>query len=345
MRYKILGTRTGLKVSEFALGTGMLGQAYGYGTEPKDAQLILENYANAGGNFFDISDAYQAGESERTVGAFLSGRRDDFIVATKFSRGPLKDLALGRLGNTRKVMIQSVEASLKRLETDRIDIYFAHLDDRVTPVEEIMRGFEDLITSGKIVYGGLSNFPAWRVASAATLAQLRGWGPLTIQVEYNLMQRTAEREILPMADGFGIGVIGYSPLASGFLTGKYRKGEKGRITELMGGLSVSQQAADTVVDALLAIADELGVKAGQAALAWVKAKGVIPIIGPRTAEQLADNLAAATVGLTKDHMQTLDNISAFPLGYPHDLLNAGATRAMATGGKWDQIDFPARTVA
>jgi aryl-alcohol dehydrogenase-like predicted oxidoreductase len=139
--------------------------------------------------------------------------------------------------------------------------------------------------------------------------------------------------------------LGYSPLASGFLTGKYRKGEKGRITELMGGLSVSQQAADTVVDALLAIAGELGVNAGQVALAWVKAKAVIPIIGPRTAEQLADNLAAATISLSEDHMRTLDDISAFPLGYPHDLSNAEGTRMMATAGKWDQIDFPARTVA
>lgn len=344
MRYKILGTRTGLKVSEFALGTGMLGKAYGYGTEPEDARRILEGYADAGGNFLDISDAYQAGESEKTVGAFLAGRREDFIVASKFSRGPRMDPALARVGNTRKVMVQSVEASLSRLGTDRIDIYFAHLDDRVTPVEEIMRGFEDLITSGKIVYGGLSNFPAWRVATAATLAQLRGWSPLTIQVEYNLLQRTAEREILPMAEGFGIGVMAYSPLASGFLTGKYRKGGTGRITELMGGLSVSHQAGEAVVDALLAIAQELGANAGQVALAWVKGKGAIPVIGAKTPAQLVDNLAAADIGLSESHMKALDDISTFPLGYPHDLLNAAATRAMATGGKWHAIDFPARTV-
>jgi aryl-alcohol dehydrogenase-like predicted oxidoreductase len=232
MRYKILGGRTGLKVAEFALGTGMLGMQYGYGTEPEEARRIVGGYIEAGGNLFDLSDAYQGGESEKLIGDFIATNRNDYVIATKYSRSSHSKPSLGVLGNSRKVMIQAVEESLKRLKTDHIDIYFAHLDDGVTPMEEIARGFDDLARAGKILYAGLSNFPAWRVATAAKTADLRGWVPISaVEVEYSLLQRSTEREILPMADALGLGVLGYSTLAGGILTAKYRKGEKGRATD------------------------------------------------------------------------------------------------------------------
>ena len=257
MRYKVFGERTGLKVSEFALGTGLLGNAYGYGTEPDEIQKILEGYAEAGGNLFDLSDAYQRGDSERLIGKFVGDHRNDFVLVSKYSRSAQTNPSLGVLGNSRKVMVQALEESLRRLKTDHIDIYMAHFDDGVTPMEEIVRGFDDLARTGKIVYGGLSNFPAWRVATAATLADLRGWLPIAaIEVDYSLLQRTTERELLPMAAAMGLGVLGYSPLAGGLLTAKYRNGEKGRMTELKAGAEATARQA-TLLDVVIAVAAEV----------------------------------------------------------------------------------------
>src|ERR1700682_4479079 len=291
MRYKIFSDRTGLKVSELALGTGMFGQAWGYGAPPEEVRRIIAGFADAGGNFIDIADNYQHGVSETLVGEAIAAHRDDFVIATKFTRGASAKPALTRLGNNRKNMVQSVEASLKRLKTDRIDLYFAHMDDFVTPMEEIARGLDDLVRAGKIVYGGLSNFPAWRVATAATMADLRGWTAISaIQIEYSLLQRTPERELLPMAEGFGLGVMGWSPMAAGILTGKYQKGERGRATELKTSVThVDNPHNDAVVDAVRAVAKEVGSKPGQVAVAWVRAKGVLPIVGTRTPEQLQDH--------------------------------------------------------
>jgi aryl-alcohol dehydrogenase-like predicted oxidoreductase len=186
MRYKIFGERTGLKVSELALGTGMFGQTGGYGATPEDTKRIIDGFANAGGNFIDTADNYKHGIAETLIGDVVSSNRHDFIIASKFTRGASGDPALTRLGNNRKNMVQSVEASLKRLKTDRIDLYFAHMDDFVTPMEEIARGLDDLVRAGKVVYGGLSNFPAWRVATAAGMADLRGWTAISaIQIEYS----------------------------------------------------------------------------------------------------------------------------------------------------------------
>src|ERR1700692_325502 len=331
MRYRIFGERTGLKVSELALGTGMFGQTWGYGAPPEDVKRIIAAYADAGGNFIDT-----AGPS-----------RDDFVIASKFPRGASADPALAHLGNNRKNMVQSVEASLKRLKTDHIDLYFVHMDDFVTPMEEIAHGLDDLARAGKIVYGGLSNFPAWRIATAANTADLRGWTAVSaIQIEYNLLQRTPERELLPMADGFGLGVMGYSPMAAGILTGKYRKGERGRATDL----KVSVQHADdpnndTAIDAVSAVAQEVGAKPGQVAVAWVKAKGVLPIVGTRTREQLEEHLAALSVTLSDDQIRRLDKATAIALGYPHELNSSSEQREVMTGGRFDRIDYPTRVVA
>lgn len=187
----------------------------------------------AGGNFIDISDAYQQREAERLVGQLMGNDRGDFVLTSKYTRTSNTAAAIAQLVNHRKAMTQAVEASLRRLGTDYLDVYLVHLPDQVTPMAEIPRGFDDLARAGKILYGGFSNFPAWRVAAAVTLAELRGWVPLTaVQMEFSLLQRTAERELLPMAKGLGLGVMGYSPLGGGVLPSKYRQGETGRATLL-----------------------------------------------------------------------------------------------------------------
>src|ERR1700674_5682819 len=310
MRYRIFGERTGLKVSELALGTGMFGQTWGYGAPPEDVKRIIAAYADAGGNFIDTADNYQHGVSETTIGDVIASNRDDFVIASKFTRGASDHLALAHLGNNRKNMVQSVEASLKRLKTDRIDLYFAHMDDFVTPMDEIARGLDDLVRAGKIVYGGLSNFPAWRVTAAASTAVLRGCAHITaIQIEYNLLQRAPERDLLPMAGGFGLGVMGWSPMAAGILTGKYQKGERGRVTELKTSVThVDNPHNNAVVDAVRAVAKEVGGKPGQVAVAWVRAKGVLPVVGTRTPEQLEDHLGALKITLTDDQVRRLDEV-------------------------------------
>jgi aryl-alcohol dehydrogenase-like predicted oxidoreductase len=347
MRYKILGRKTGLRVSEVALGTGMFGRVWGYGAEPAEVRGILEGFAEAGGNFIDTADNYQWGDAERQVGEFLAGRRDDFVVASKFSRGAAAAPALAGLGTSRKAMVQAVEASLRRLKTDRIDLYFAHMDDGLTPMEELARGFDDLVRAGKIVYGGLSNFPAWRVALAANTAELRGWAPIAaVQIELNLLQRDGERELLPMADGLGLGVMAWSPMAGGLLTGKYRRGETGRATELKASVLHDGAArTDVVLDALTAVAAEQGSEPGRVAIAWVQARGGLPVLGPRTRAQLDDNLAALALRLGPDQLARLDAASAVPRGYPHDLNAAAEQRATMTGGRWDRLDLPTVTVA
>jgi aryl-alcohol dehydrogenase-like predicted oxidoreductase len=345
VRYEVFGTRTGLKVSEFALGTGTLGKINGYGPGPEECREILERYTEAGGNLFDLSDSYLQGESERLVGEYVAANRNDFVLVSKYARSAQQKPSLGILGNSRKVMVQAVEESLKRLRTDHIDIYLAHLDDGVTPIEEIARGFDDLARAGKIVYCGLSNFSAWRTATAVTTADLRGWVPVAaIEVEYSLLQRTTERELLPMADAFGLGVLGYSPLAAGLLTAKYRRGETGRATVLKAGVPHADVNHANLLDELIAIAKELETNPGEVSIAWVRSKGVIPIIGARSRAQLDANLSAASIHLDDSHIRRLDTISSTSAGYPHDLLASEGTRTIVTGDRWSQINFPVRTV-
>jgi len=322
VRYALFGRGTGLKVSALILGTALLGKARGYGADPEDVPAILRAYADAGGNFIDTSDAYQEGQAEVAVGGFVAADRDDFVIASKYGRTARPQPPVAARGGHRKAMVQSVEASLRRLKTDRIDLYLVHLDDGVTPVEEIARGFDDLVRAGKILYGGFSNMPAWRVATAAATADLRGWTPIAaLQVEYSLLERAAERELLPTAEAFGLGVMGYSPLAAGLLTGKYRAGETGRATDFTASVSHEDAGRSAaVIDATLAVADEVGASPGQVAIAWALAKGVFPVVGPRTPAQLRDNLAAAALDLDADHVRRLDEVGAVAAGYPHDLL-------------------------
>jgi len=343
MRYKLFGSGTGLYVSELVLGAAMFGTASGYGADKDEVQKILQSYTEAGGNFIDTANQYQLGESERLIGEFIAPNRNDFVISSKYSRSSSANPSMGKLGNHRKAMVQAVEESLKRLKTDHIDIYFAHLDDFVTPVGEIVRGFEDLVQSGKIIYGGLANFPAWKVATAATIANVRGSTLLSaVQVEYNLLQRAADRELLPMAEGFGLGTMLYSPLAGGLLTGKYRKGESGRITLMGNTQQKNAERNDAVIDVLIAVAEETGTGPGQVAIAWAGTKGGFPIIGPRNHTHLEDNLLAASIELSQDQVMRLDEVSAVSLDYPHEL-NA-AQRKVMTGDKLAQTKFPERIV-
>lgn len=312
MKYKVFG-KTGLRVSQVALGTGNFGTGWGYGADPDAAEAVLNAYAEAGGNFIDSADAYQFGQSEELLGKLLQGRREDFVLATKFTLGAAPNANRLVTGNSRKAMVASVNASLKRLNTDRIDIYWAHWPDGVTPTEEILRGFEDLARAGKIVYAGLSNFPAWRVARAVTLAELSHAVPIAaVQFEHSLVHREPEADLFPAAQALGLAAVTWSPLGGGMLTGKYRKGEKGRAEGFGGKVFQAENSEQRtqVLDTVLAVASELGVNAGQVALAWAGTHGSIPILGPRSLTQLSDNLGALAVELSAEQISRLDAISS-----------------------------------
>ena len=316
MQYVEFGT-TGLRVSPVALGTGQLGARTDGSIDTDEAKAVLEKYIEPGGNFIDTSEAYQGGRSEELIGEVLGDRRDDMIIASKYTRSTMRAPSPGRSGGHRKAMVQSIEGSLRRLRTDRIDLYFAHFDDGITPVEEIMRGFDDLVTAGKILYAGLSNFPAWRAARAAAIADVRGWVPLScVQIEYNLLQRTPEREILPLARAERLGVLAYSPLAAGALATQQSSRAPSRV-----GLE-SEANVEEVFKALSMIASARGSDVAKAAVSWVIAKGAIPVLGARNLEHLSGTLPALDLVLAADEIKQLDAATEIRLGYPHELLAA-----------------------
>jgi aryl-alcohol dehydrogenase-like predicted oxidoreductase len=329
MKYTIFGKKTGLRVSEMALGTGSFGTRWGYGAQPDEARRIFDRYVEAGGNFIDTANGYQLGESEELLGTFIGDRRDELVLASKYSIGGKSMLTSG---NSRKTMVRAVEESLKRLKTDRIDLYWAHMSDGQTPIEEIVRGFDDLVRDGKILYAGFSNFPAWRIANASLLADLRGWSPIAgIQIEYNLLERTADRELLPMAEALGLGVAFWSPLAGGSLTGKYRTNiaDSGSRKESWNGFLLKQESSEqhtAILDLLESIAAENKVKVIDVALAWMRQKddqrplSTVTIIGPRTVNQLEDNLASLNVSLSIEQISALNVVSAISLGAPHQVI-------------------------
>ncbi|MEU0794226.1 aldo/keto reductase [Amycolatopsis sp. NPDC005961] len=347
MRYSTFGRRTGLRVSEFALGTANFGTGWGSGANTAESKRMLDRYAEAGGNFLDTAENYQAGESEKFLGDLLRADREHFVLASKFGFGAEADPGISGTGNSRRKMVRAVEASLERLQTDYLDLYWVHAPDSVTPTEEIVRGFDDLVRAGKILHGGLSNFPAWRVARAATITELRGIAPLVgVQAEYSLAERTAERDLLPMAEGLGLGVVLYSPLAGGLLTGKYRSGAEGRLTTWKSVIHVEDDAQKvSVVDTLLKVAADLGRPPAEVATAWVRERGrraattVLPIIGPRTVGQLDSYLAALDLELSDQQYRELDEVSAVRGGVPHDIVTQTADALL--GGHGADFDRPA----
>ncbi len=323
MRYQIFGRRTGLRVSEYVLGTANFGTA-DTGAGAEGSRHIFEAFVAAGGTTFDTSNIYQGGQAETVLGELLGSRRDDFVVITKYSGTREQDPRPGTTGNSRKTMVRSLEESLRRLNTDFVDVFMPHFPDGVTPVEEILAGFDDLIRSGKIRYAGLSNFPAWRISGAAIRADLRGLAPVVgIQTEYSLAERSAERELLPMAQAHGLGVVLYSPLAGGLLTGKYRQGQQGRLSARGDAVEGTMQQT-AVVDAVLEIADETGTSAVEVSLAWLRRRAalastaLIPIVGPRSLSHLEAYLRSLDLDLDEQHYDRLDEISAVRLGVPHE---------------------------
>jgi len=315
MKNKLFGKNTGLPASELILGAANLGSRRGYGAVADDIPKILTAFADAGGNMIDVSDQYQLGEAEENVGKFIKGQRDNFIICSKYTRSSETAPLPANQGNHRKAMRQAVETSLKRLKTDYIDIYMPHYDDGLTPLDEISRGLEDLVKSGKVLYTGLANFPAWKASAIAANITLAA-----LQIEHNLTQRTAERELIPMADHFGLGTMLYSPLAGGLLTGKYRAGASGRLTHGSPGSYAENDTVKAILDTLGTIASAVQSTPGQVALAWTLTRNAFPIIGARTTSHLLDALKALDLSLSTDQLEQLDCVSAVSLGYPHDLL-------------------------
>jgi aryl-alcohol dehydrogenase-like predicted oxidoreductase len=344
MRYRTFGARTGLRVSELALGTANFGTRWGSGAEFDDAKTMYTTYVDAGGVFLDTADVYQFGQSEAFLADLIGTDRDRFVLASKFTQGSAAKSGVSRTGNSRKVMTRALEDSLRRLRTDYLDLYWVHWPDFVTPVDEIIETIALLVNSGKILHAGLSNFPAWRSAYAAGVAAQRGQSAniIAVQTEYSLVERGADREILPMAEGLGLGAVLYSPLGGGLLTGKYRGSDEGRLTTL--GVVIQREDSEqktAVVDAVLKVADEIGSTPAQVAMAWELERGrrsataVVPIIGPRTPAQLDEYLSALDVTLDEEHYRLLTDVSAPVLGAPHD--DAAGQADLVRGGMGEQF--------
>jgi aryl-alcohol dehydrogenase-like predicted oxidoreductase len=341
MRYKLLG-KSGLRVSEICLGTMTFGEEWGWGSPKDESRKIFEAYTEAGGNFIDTADGYTNGTSEKMVGEFISKERDRFVVATKYSFNACPgDPNAG--GNHRKNMVQALEGSLKRLGTDYVDLYWLHAWDSLTPVEEVMRAFDDMVRAGKVLYAGVSDMPAWIIARANTLAELRGWTPfIGLQIEYSLIERTVERDLIPMAEAMEIGITAWSPLSSGLLSGKYSKtaakeSESGRLKKTSFVQLNDRNLA--IAEAVVEVAKKVGRTPSQVALNWVRQRhNAIPIIGARKVSQVKDNLACLDFALTPEFMRRLDEASKIELGFPHDFLAKESVSDFLHGGTLGLID-------
>lgn len=321
MKYKLLGN-TGLRVSELCLGTMTFGEDWGWGAPKEVCAELAHTYLEAGGNFIDTANYYTNGSSEAILGEILQDKRDQIVLATKYTlMTDRKNINSG--GNHRKNLVQSVEKSLKRLKTDYIDVYWAHIIDHYTPIEETMRALDDLVKAGKILYTGISDTPAWKVAKANTIAEERDWTRFNaIQVEYNLLERTSERDLIPMAESEKLSVLAWSPLAGGLLTGKYNSSNK---EEIKGSrLENSKRVNDrnlAIADVLIEVAEELNVSPSTVALAWTRRnQNIIPIIGSRKVGQLKDNLDCLNISLGPEHLKRLEEASKIELGFPHDFI-------------------------
>lgn len=337
MKYKLLGN-SGLRVSELSLGTMTFGEDWGWGANQEESRKMFEMYVEAGGNFIDTANNYTQGTSEKFVGDFIAAERERFVVATKYSLATRRGDP-NAAGNHRKNMVQAVEASLKNLKTDYIDLYWLHAWDFTTPIEEVMRGLDDLVRAGKIVYIGISDTPAWVISQANALAALRGWTSFVgLQIEYNLTQRTAERDLLPMAHYCNLGVTSWSPLASGFLSGKYSQ-DKLRTGRISKDTPISPRNWSIIAE-VQAVADEVGKSPSHVALAWVRQKGTIPILGARKADQLKDNLDSLHLTLSAEQLTRLDKVSGIELGFPHDFIQSELLRDMVTAGTDASIEKP-----
>ena len=330
--YVSLG-RSGLRVSPLALGGMTFGEDHGWGASPAESEAMLAEYLDRGGNFVDTANIYTNGHSEKIIGDFFARRpaqRDRVVIGTKFFANLFAGDPNGG-GAGRKAMTHSLEASLRRLRTDHVDVYWLHNWDPGTPVEETLRALDDLVAAGKVRYVGFSDLPAWKVAEAQVIARFRGWTPVIgLQLEYSLLERTSEGELIPMAREHGIGVLPWGPLKGGLLTGKYDRTSDagGRRSGLEGAPTEHDHA---VVDAVRAVAAETGTSPAAVALAWVRSQpGVTStLVGARRVEQLRDNLASLDVELTAGQLAALDAVSAPSLGFPANHRDLGPSLAFA----------------
>ena len=340
MRYKLLG-KSGLRVSEICLGTMTFGEDWGWGAPKEESEKILRAFSDSGGNFIDTSINYTDGTSEKFLGEFLEGDRDRFVVATKYTLSTRKsDPNAG--GNHRKNMLRSLETSLKRLKTDYVDLYWLHMWDYTTPIEEVMRALDDVVRSGKVHYVGVSDTPAWVASRANTMAEANGWTPFVgLQVPYSLTRRDAERELLPMARSLDLAFCAWGPLAAGLLTGKYtgmsKEKPEGRLSRPDWGVSERGKKIAAEVDR---VASEAGCSSAQVALNWVRQQRgvVIPIVGATKPSQMKDNLGCLEFQLNQDQMKRLDEATKIDLGFPHEFLKDDEVRELIFGGTFPLID-------
>ena len=333
--YVTLG-RSGLRVSPLCLGAMTFGEDLGWGSSVEDSKAILDRFIELGGNFIDTANIYTKGHSEKIIGDHVAHdryKRDRLVIATKFS-GNLYVGDPNGGGSGRKSIVIACENSLRRLRTDYIDLYWLHNWDVLTPIEETMSALHDLVQSGKVRYIGVSDTPAWKVTQAQLLAQFRGWSPfIGLQIEYSLLQRTVEGELVPMAQELGLGITPWSPLASGVLSGKYTRKNAGtaQSNRSFAERYINEQAY-TVIDELERIAKQLDTTVARVAVAWVQARPGVhsTIIGARTLAQLEDNVKALDVTLRPEHVASLDALTKPVLPFPTDLMPL--VRSLHAGG-------------
>lgn len=346
MKYKLLG-KSGLRVSEICLGTMTFGDDWGWGANKDESRVMYDAFLEAGGNFIDTANVYTNGSSEKMLGEFIQTERERIVLATKYTNAMTLGVDPNAGGNQRKNMVQAVEASLKRLNTDYIDVLWMHIWDKVTPVEEVMHSFETLIRQGKVLYIGISDAPAWWIARANTLAELRGWTQFVgLQIEYSLLERTPERELLPMAKELGLTVTAWSPLAGGVLTGKYldesEESKGARYSgEMMKSFMPEEERGNRIAREIKTVAEEIGTTSAQVALAWLRYRdnAIIPIIGTRKVAQLEDNLASLNIELSDEQLKKLDQVSKIELGFPHDFYEREMVKNFVYAGLADRIEF------
>ena len=333
MRYKLLG-KSGLRVSELCLGTMTFGDDWGWGAPEDESRKMFDCFAESGGNFIDTANNYTNGTSEKFVGKFTRADRDHFVIATKYTLSEFAtDPNFG--GNHRKNMRRSVEGSLRRLDTDHIDLLWLHMWDGMTPVEEVMRALDDLVLAGKVLYVGISDTPAWVVSQANTLADLRGWSRfVAYQGEYSLASRAPERDILPMTKAMEMAYLPWGILEGGEMTGKYNTPSEEPRRSKDTSARVKNIAA-----ALMELAQETGHTPSQIAINWARQRPyqMIPIIGARREKQLKENLRCLDFELTDEQIQKLNDASPIDLGFPHSFLASDHVRGLIFGKTFSQI--------
>ena len=334
MRYRLLG-RSGLRVSELCLGTMTFGETWGWGASKEGSKKIFDAFAAKGGNFIDTANNYTDGTSEEYVGEFIHAERERFVLATKYTLTERKEDPNGG-GNSRKNMMQSVNRSLKRLNTDYIDLLYLHMWDFTTPVEEVMRGMDDLVRTGKILYIAFSDTPAWVVSYAISLAEKYGWSrPAACQFPYSLLDRAVEREVIPMANTMDLAMTPWGLLEGGELTGKYNtdNDEPKRSSD-------ASDKAKQAADALISMAQDIGRTPSQIAINWVRQQrgNFIPILGARTEAQINDNLGVLDFELSAEQIAVLNQLADFQLGFPMSFLTNDHVRGLIFGETFALID-------